>query len=305
MSLYKMIAVDIDGTLLNSKNELSENTKKVLKEASDRGIFVVLTSGRISKNVLNFCNQIGADKYLISENGASIINLKTGELEYSKYISKEVANKVIDLCEENSIYYMVYTQEELIVKNIKYMSLFFYKQNYNPNARIKQVVAGRDYINATNSNITKLMICDEDRSIYRSIINKLKDIEEIDVLPVPHTSVKKIKVDGEEKTLKYSYADISAKGANKWTAVEYLANKLGIKKSEIIAIGDNINDMHMIYNAGLGVAMSNGSPYVRRIANKVAPSNDNDGVAQIVEKYVLRWRVFLRDNKKNKFKMKK
>ena len=305
MSLYKMIAIDIDGTLLNSKNELSENTKKVLKEASDRGIFVVLTSGRISKNIVNFCNQIGADKYLISENGASIINLQTGELEYSKYISKDVANKVIDICEENSIYYMVYTQEELIVKNIKYMSLFFYKQNYNPNARIKQVVAGRDYINSINSNITKLMICDEDRSIYRSIINKLKDIEEIDILPVPHTSVKKIKVDGEEKTIKYSYADISAKGANKWTAVEYLANKLGIKRSEIIAIGDNINDMHMIYNAGLGVAMSNGSPYVQRVANKVAPSNDNEGVAQIVEKYVLKWRLFLRDSNKNKFKIKK
>ena len=305
MSLYKMIAIDIDGTLLNSKNELSENTKKVLKEASDRGIFVVLTSGRISKNIVNFCNQIGADKYLISENGASIINLQTGELEYSKYISKDVANKVIDICEENSIYYMVYTQEELIVKNIKYMSLFFYKQNYNPNARIKQVVAGRDYINSINSNITKLMICDEDRSIYRSIINKLKVIEEIDILPVPHTSVKKIKVDGEEKTIKYSYADISAKGANKWTAVEYLANKLGIKRSEIIAIGDNINDMHMIYNAGLGVAMSNGSPYVQRVANKVAPSNDNEGVAQIVEKYVLKWRLFLRDSNKNKFKIKK
>ena len=106
-------------------------------------------------------------------------------------------------------------------------------------------------------------------------------------------------VDGEEKTIKYSYADISAKGANKWTAVEYLANKLGIKRSEIIAIGDNINDMHMIYNAGLGVAMSNGSPYVRKVANKVAPSNDNDGVAQIVEKYVLKWRLFLRDKKVN------
>ena len=301
MSLYKMIAIDIDGTLLNSKNELSENTKRVLKEASDRGVFVVLTSGRISKNIVNFCNQIGANKYLIAENGASIINLETGELEYSKYISKEIANKVIDVCEENSIYYMVYTQEELIVKNIKYMSLFFYKQNYNPNARIKQVVAGRDYINSVDSNITKLMICDEDRSIYRSIINKLKEIKEIDILPVPHTSEKKLIVDGEEKIIRYSYADISAKGANKWTAVEYLANKLGIKKNEIIAIGDNINDMHMIYNAGLGVAMSNGSPYVKKVANKVAPSNDNDGVAQIVEKYVLRWRVFLRDKKiKNK-----
>lgn len=292
--MYKMIAIDIDGTLLNSKNELTPKTIEVLKKASESGVYIVLTSGRISDNVMNFCMQIGADKYLISENGASIINLQTNEIIYTNYMSKEVVNQVLDMCEENSIYYMVYSQRELIVKNLKYMSLFFYKQNYNPNARIKQVVAGRDYINNTTSEITKMMICDEDRSVYRGIVKKLKEIKEIDVLPVPHVSIKKLQLDGEEKTIKYSYADISAKNCNKWTAVEFLANKLGIKKEEIIAIGDNINDMHMIYNAGLGVCMGNGSPYVKKIANVVAPSNDKEGVAQIVEKYVLKSRFFLK-----------
>ena len=257
MSFYKMIAIDIDGTLLNSKNELTQRTIDILKEASERGVYIVLTSGRISTNVKNFCNKIGANQYLIAENGASVINLQTNEIEYSKYIPKDVVNKVLDICEENSIYYMVYTQKELIVKNIKYMSLFFYKQNFNPNARIKQVVAGRDYI-----------------QMSIMIMETKKEFE-----------------------IKYSYADISAAGANKWTAIEYLANKLGIQKEEIIAIGDNINDLHMIHNAGLGVAMENGCPLVRKVANVVAPSNDIDGVAQIVEKYVLRWRLFLKRQK--------
>lgn len=294
MSLYRMVAIDIDGTLLNSNHELTEKTIEVLREATKRGIFIVLTSGRMTKNVKSFCEKIGADKYLIAENGASIIDLQTGKTVYSKYLSKETVNKVLDVCEENSIYYMVYTQNELIVKNIKYMSLFFYKQNFNPNARIKQVVAGRDYINNVEGNFTKLMICDEDRSIYRSILKELKKIEEIDITPVPHTSVKKLNIDGKEKVIKYSYADISAKGANKWTAIEYLAKQLGIHKSEIIAIGDNINDMHMIFNAGLGVAMDNGSPYAKKVANVVAPSNDKDGVAQIIEKYILKWRLILK-----------
>lgn len=294
MSLYKMIAIDIDGTLLNSKSELTEKTIEILKTATEKGIYVVLTSGRISTNVKNFCEKIGANQYLIAENGASIINLQTGEIEYSRYLSKDVVNKVLDICEANSIYYMVYTQKELIVKNIKYMSLFFYKQNYNPNARIKQVVAGRDYIDECKENFTKLMICDEDRSVYKSIIKKLKKIKEIDVMPVPHVSVKRLNIDGEEKEISYSYADISAAGSNKWTAIEYLAKKLGIAKHEIIAIGDNINDLYMIHNAGLGVAMDNGSPYAKKVANVIAPSNDKDGVAQIVEKYVLRYRLFLR-----------
>ncbi len=295
MTPYKMIAIDIDGTLLNSNSELTQKTIEVLREATKRGIYVVLTSGRISTNVKNFCEKIGANQYLISENGASIINLQTGEIEYSNYLSKETVNKVLDICESNSIYYMVYTQKELIVKNIKHMSLFFYKQNYNPNARIKQVVAGRDYINECNEKFTKLMICDEDRSIYKSIIKKLNDNPEIDVMPVPHISTKKLTIDGEEKEITYSYADISAKGANKWTAIEYLANKLGIKNDEIIAIGDNINDIYMIQGAGLGVAMGNSSPWVKNRANIVAPSNDKDGVAQVVEKYILKWRVFFKN----------
>ena len=170
---------------------------------------------------------------------------------------------------------------------MKYMAMFFHKQNFNPNARINTIIADRDYINAVNDPFTKLMICDEDRAIYNSIISKLNKISEIDVMPVPHISTKKMQLDGEEKKIVYSYADIAVKGANKWNAIEQLIQKLGILPSEVIAIGDNINDIKMIENAGLGVAMKNGSPHVRALANVVAPSNDEDGVAYIVEKYVL------------------
>lgn len=285
--MYKLVAIDIDGTLLNSKGEMTDRTKQVLRKASEQGIYIVLTSGRLTDTVEKFCNEIGADKYLIAENGASIINLQTKELEFSKYISKDVVNKVLDICDENNIYYMVYTNKELIVKNIKHMAMFFYKQNYNPNARIKTIVSGRDYINAVTDNFTKLMICDEDRAIYNNIVAKLSKIPEIDVLPVPHISNKQLELDGKETVLEYSYADISAKGTNKWTAIKELMTKLGISENEVIAIGDNINDIKMIENAGLGVAMKNGSPHVRALADVVAPSNNEDGVAYIVEKYVL------------------
>ena len=285
--MYKFIAIDIDGTLLNSKSILTEKTKEVLRKATANGVYIVLTSGRLTDNVKKFCDDIGANKYLIAENGASIINLQTNELEYSKYMSKNVVNNVLDVCDENNIYYMVYTNKELIVKSIKHMTMFFYKQNYNPNARIKTIVAGRDYIDEVRDNFTKLMICDEDRAIYNNIIAKLSKISEIDVLPVPHISTKKLEIDGKKTKIEYSYADICAKGTNKWNAIKELIDKLGIKPEEVIAIGDNINDIKMIENAGLGVAMDNGSPHVKALADVIAPSNDSDGVAYIVEKYVL------------------
>lgn len=285
--MYKLIAIDIDGTLLNSRGKLTEKTKQVLKNASKQGIYIVLTSGRLTGKVKSFSEEIGADKYLIAENGASLINLQTGKLEYSKYMSKDVVKKVLDVCQENNIYYMVYTDKELIVKNIKYMAMFFHKQNFNPNARINTIVAGMDYIENSTDKFTKLMICDEDRAIYNNIIAKLNTISEIDVTPVPHISKKNLEINGESQEIIYSYADISAKGANKWTAIQELIRELGILPEEVIAIGDNINDIKMIENAGLGVAMANGSPYVRAIADVVAPSNNEDGVAYIVEKYVL------------------
>lgn len=285
--MYKLIAIDIDGTLLNSKSELTERTIDVLKRASEKGIYIVLTSGRMTSVVNEFCKKIGADKFLIAENGASIVDMQKGEIIYKRYIPKEVVLDVVDICEENNIYYMVYTNKELIVRNLKHMALFFYKQNYNPNARLETHIAGRSYIEDLEDDFTKIMICDEDRAVYNSIVNKLNKIEAIDVTTIPHVSTKTLTVGTEEKTISYIYADIAAKDTNKWSAIEVLINVLGIKPEEVIAIGDNINDIQMIQNAGLGVAMENGSPVVKEIANVIAPSNDEDGVAYIVEKNTL------------------
>lgn len=285
--MYKLIAIDIDGTLLNSKSELTDRTVNVLKEASDMGVIVVLTSGRMGSVIENFCKKIGADEFIIAENGASIIDLRTNKIIYENYMSKETVLSIVDTCIENNIYYMVYTDKELIVKDLKHMALFFNKQNYNPNARIKTIHAGRDYIESLDDNFTKMMICDEDRVVYNAIVNKLKKISDIDVTPVPHISSKKIMIGDEEKVIEYSYADIAQKGTNKWNAIEKIMKIMGIEKDEVIAIGDNTNDMAMVKNAGLGVAMGNGIDSLKEIADVIADSNDNDGVAKIVEKYLL------------------
>lgn len=285
--MYKLIAIDIDGTLLNSKSELTEKTIDALKRASEKGVYIVLTSGRMSTVVNDFCKKIGADKYLIAENGASIVDMEKQEIIYKNYIPKNVVLDIVDTCEENDIYYMIYTNKELIVKSLKHMALFFYKQNYNPNARIETHIADRTYIEDINDDFTKIMICDEDRAVYNSIVNKLDKISAIDVTAIPHISQKTVVVGTEETTISYSYADIAARGTNKWSAIEVLMEMLDIDSNEVIAIGDNINDMQMVKNAGLGVAMENGSPALKEVAKEIAPSNDDDGVAYIVEKYAL------------------
>lgn len=130
------------------------------------------------------------------------------------------------------------------------------------------------------------MICDDDNIIFNSIIQKLKKVKNVDVLEVGHMSKKIIKEGTKEYPLEYYYTEISSQNVDKWSAISYLISKLEIKKDEVIAIGDNINDQTMIENAGLGIAMGNSAPYIQKMANEVTLTNDENGVAAIIEKYV-------------------
>ena len=289
--MYKFIAIDIDGTLLNSSGELTKHTIETVKRVTDLGIKVVLTSGRVTDSVKGIAGQLNTDQHIICDNGATIVDLKTNEVVFSKYIEKSTIIKLVDFCVTNNIYYMVFTNKEIIVKDLKHMAFAFYKQRHylkDEASGMSQIkFAGIDYIKSINEPFTRIIICDEDRAIYNSIVNMLKTFNDIELMPAPHVSNKIVKDGDKEIFLSYSYAEILAKDTNKWTAIKSLTEKLGIKKEEIIAIGDNFNDISMIQNAGLGVAMNNGSPVAKEVARVIAPSNNEDGVAQIIERYVL------------------
>lgn len=117
-------------------------------------------------------------------------------------------------------------------------------------------------------------------------MNKLKTIRDIDVLEVAHMSRKIIKHGTEEIEISYFYTEITNQNVNKWSAIEKLIEKLKIKKGEVLAIGDNINDKEMIENAGVGIVTGNSSPEMKKIADEVVASNDESGVAQAIEEHI-------------------
>ena len=133
----------------------------------------------------------------------------------------------------------------------------------------------------------KITICDNSKVIFSSIIRKLRMIKDIDVLDVAHISRKMIKDGTDSVLLEYYYTEITNTNVDKWYALENLSNNLGIDKKEIIAIGDNVNDLQMIKNVGLGIMMENSAPYIKEEADIVVKDNDNDGVAEAIEKYIL------------------
>lgn len=291
--MYKLIAIDLDGTLLDSYGQISEKNKNVIKQANNQGIEIVLTSGRGAMSVKNLANEIGANHYSICGNGAMIYDFKQDKLIYENFLTQKKVLQLIKICEENSIYYSVYTQNSIITKNLNYNVLFYHQENANKpddkKTNIHIVENIYDYVlNRKETDYIKVSICDNNNIIFHSIIKKLRQVKNIDVLDVGHMSRKIIKSGTTESTMEYFYTEISSKNVDKWTAIQFLINKLEIKKEEVIAIGDNINDQTMLENAGLGVAMGNSAPYIQKMAKLVTTTNNEDGVAKVIEEQALK-----------------
>lgn len=289
--MYKLVAIDLDGTMLNKYGIITENTKNVIKKVQEKGVEVIIASGRPINSVKNFSKEINSQKYFISGNGAITYDIKNDKILYENILNKNKVLQVIKICEENSIYYNVYTENGIIAKNLNYNTLYYYKENINKSeenkTHINIVENIYDYIENRNEKILKIMICDGSKTIFNSIMKKIREITDIEILDVSHMSRKIIKQGTEEIALEYFYTEISAKDVDKWNALEKLIELMNITKEEVVTIGDNANDIKMLKNAGLGVAMGESAPYVKECANEVTTSNDNDGVAVILEKMFL------------------
>ena len=288
--MYKLVAIDLDGTMLNSYGMVTENTKQVIKNTINKGTEVIIASGRPIDSIKTIAKEIGSENYFIAGNGALIYDIKKDEIIYEKFMNKQKVLEIIKICEENSIAYNIYTEKTIIAKGLKYNVLYYYKENLkkeeNKKTNITIVEDVYEYIkNLENEKFLKITVCDETKSVFNSIIRKLRTVEDIDVLDVLHMSRKMIKQGTEDVPIEYYYTEISLKDVDKWNAIEYLANKMNISKDEIIAIGDNINDKEMIENAKVGIAMGESTPVITEIADFVTTNNNEDGVAKALEKY--------------------
>ena len=288
--MYKLATVDLDGTMLNSYGIVTENTKKAIKKTIEKGTDVVITSGRPIDSIKTIAKEIGSNNYFIAGNCALIYDIKKDEIIYEKYMTKQKVLEIIKICEENSISYNVYTDKTILATALKYNVLYYHKENLkkeeNKKTNISIVENMYEYVkDMQEEKFLKITICDESQSIFQSIIRKLRQIDEIEVLDVSHMSRKVIRQGTEDVPIEYYYTEISLANVDKWNAIEFLMQRLEISKEEIIAIGDNVYDKKMIENAGLGIAMKGSTPIVLDVANYITDTNNEDGVANALEKF--------------------
>lgn len=292
--MYKLVAVDLDGTMLNSFGVVTEKTKEVIQKTISKGIEVIIASGRPIDSIKNIAREIGSNNYFIAGNGTIIYDIKKDKTVYENYISTQKILEIIKICEKNNIYYNIYTDEEILTQKLKYNVLYYYKENAKreekKQTKINIVENIYDYVKnegkSRNTKYLKVTICDENKVVFQNCMKKIKKIKGIDVLEISHMANKKIEQGTTIKKIEYCYTEIMAKNVDKWETVKLLMEKMNIKREEVIAIGDNFNDKKMIENAGLGIVMKGSTPKVVEVADYITDDNNSDGVGKALEKFI-------------------
>lgn len=239
--MYKIAAIDLDGTMLNKYGAVTDETKSAIKQTIEKGTDVIIASGRPIDSIKTIAEEIGSNNYFIAGNGSLIYDIKNDQIMYEKFLNKQKVLEIAGICEENSISYNIYTEETIIAKQLKHNVLYYYKENLKKEEKNKTSITLVediiDYIKSSDNNkFLKITICDETKSIFNSVLRKLGTVSDIDILDVSHMSRKTIRQGTEDVDIEYFYTEISIKGADKWTVIEYLINFLNIEKEEVIAI---------------------------------------------------------------------
>lgn len=261
-SPYKLIAIDLDGTLIGRDLSISPRARAAIRRAIETGIKVTIASGRMFKSVLRFAQELNLQTPLICYQGALIKDPVSQETLWHKTVPLELARQIIPIVEARGIHINAYVDDELYVSRVTAEA-----EGY---ARLSIVQAHPvgDLVTFLQREPTKLVA--------------ISDAEQIDRLTRELASHF-----GSSLYITKSYpifCEIAHPECSKGKALARLAERLGIAQEETVAIGDNPNDLDMIAWAGLGIAMANSSPEVIAAADWVTGSVEEDGAAQAIEK---------------------
>lgn len=282
--MIKLIASDLDGTIIGRDNIIFENNLKAINDINKKNIDFVICTGKTYPIIKGMCSKFNAS-YGIFGNGNQIINLKTGEEIYKKLLTPEEVDKCIDIAKQNNLHIHLYTDSEIITEELKYMDLRNYKLQqdkfYDSSVQITIVHDLKQYIEKNSSEVCKLIISSD--SDLSNIKTKILNVENVDVTTIRKYGEYKDKIIDKE----YEYLDVSPKGISKNSALDILEDYLKINHDEVMAVGDNLNDLDMVKNSGIGVAVANAYDELKEVAKYTTTNSVEDGgFAEAVYKFI-------------------
>ena len=267
--MYKVVFIDIDGTLRDNKKSISQRTIEAIKLVTSKNILVVICSGRPRKYTENVSRECNASKYIISSNGGSIYNYENKNVIYENIMDKHACIELYNIAKKAGVNFAMNVDDGRVVTKLD--------KDDNTEQLLKTNIESFVYKN----NIVQCIILDDD-------YNKIKNLYS-DIIKVKNAAIKnqhKSLIDSGSPRTGNIYYDITDENTNKGNAILEFCKALNIRLSDTIAIGNDYNDVPMFKVAGYSVAMKNSDDEVKKYADYVTESNDDDGVAIFLENLI-------------------
>ncbi|MDF2609270.1 MAG: yidA [Lachnospiraceae bacterium] len=265
---YEILVLDIDGTLTNSKKEISPRTLEAILNVQERGHKVVLASGRPTPGVIPLAQKIKLHEYggyILSFNGGKITNCKTNEVIYQKVLPHHMIPQIYEAALANSVGLLTYEGDTAIAGTEidDYMKLET-KINGIPLKKVE--------------NFPSYITFDVIKCLMTGPAEHLKDVEQI-----MKSKFRELNIFRSEPF----FLEIMPQNIDKAYSLSLLLDHLGLSKEQMISCGDGFNDLSMIQYAGMGVAMANAQTVVKEAADFITLSNDEDGIAHVIKEFML------------------
>lgn len=268
--MYKILALDIDGTLLNSKKEITPVVEKAITSLQDRGIPVLIVSGRPAQGIRHVAEAIHFKErggYILSFNGGKIIDCRTGETVYSKPIDSLYYKEIIEYANTLNASILTYDGDDIITEkpDNKYVDI----ESKVVRMPVRKVDNLYEAISKDNVVVDKFLIAGEPEYIMSKVSAMAEHFKG------------RLNVFMSEPF----FIEVVPLGIDKAASLEVLLSRLGMTRAELVACGDGRNDVTMIGYAGMGVAMGNACEEVKVVSDYITASCDEDGVAVAIEKF--------------------
>jgi Cof subfamily protein (haloacid dehalogenase superfamily) len=263
---YKLIASDLDGTLLDSSRKVSQRTRELIKEFTEKGGVFTFATGRMEASVKRYLEELDISSPVIIYNGAKIVDIKNNIVIYENLLSYDSAKAALRLAEDYDWDVLLYLEKKIYVNKITDVIKEYMLKD---GVCCKAVGNLHEFLKLQPTKI--LIIGNPD--YFAPYTEKLQQ---------------HIKEPLNYVISEYNYLEILPDGCSKGNALTELAKSLGIPIEQTIALGDNLNDVSMVEAAGLGVAVENAHEMVKECADYITSRNDEDGVAEVIYRVVNR-----------------
>ncbi|PKM76996.1 MAG: Cof-type HAD-IIB family hydrolase [Firmicutes bacterium HGW-Firmicutes-15] len=263
----KLVALDLDDTLLDTGLKISEDCVRTIQEVRKRGVRVTISTGRMYRSALPYAQQLEIDVPLITYQGAWVKNSLSGEVLYCKPVPRKLAIEVIKYFKVAGVHCHSYYNDQLVMESLSEEGRF-----YSQLAGVEAVLVDDLIAQLDTGEAMKIMAISYDEKQLLDIERNLK-LNYGDNLHITRS--------------KPYFLEVMHREANKAKALEVIARHFGIGRQEVMAVGDSYNDIEMIEWAGLGVAMGNAFQSVKEIADFVTASNEEEGVAEALRRFII------------------